>query len=119
MEKDFVVNVGETFGKNKKKLFVAIVIIVVLFFLLKGLNPFVIVGAGERGVVLNFGAVQSEVLSEGLHFRVPIMQKIVKMDIRIHKAQTDADSVSKDLQDTKSTIAVNYHLVPDKVNRIF
>lgn len=83
------------------------------------MNPFVIVGAGERGVVLNFGAVQPNVLSEGIHFRVPIMQKIVKLDIKIHKAQTDADSVSKDLQDTKSTIAVNYHLVPDKVNKIF
>jgi regulator of protease activity HflC (stomatin/prohibitin superfamily) len=47
------------------------------------------------------------------------MQKVVKLDIKIHKAQTDADSVSKDLQDTKSTIAVNYHLVPEKANRIY
>jgi regulator of protease activity HflC (stomatin/prohibitin superfamily) len=94
-------------------------IIVVGAIVLWMMNPFVIVGAGERGVVLNFGAVQPDVLSEGIHFRVPIMQRIVKLDIKIHKAQTDADSVSKDLQDTKSTIAVNYHLVPDKVNKIF
>jgi regulator of protease activity HflC (stomatin/prohibitin superfamily) len=119
MQKDFGVNIGEAFGKNMKKAVIAIVIIVILFLLLGGLNPFVVVGAGERGVVLNFGAVQGDVLGEGLHFRVPIMQKIVKLDIKIHKAQTDADSVSKDLQDTKSTIAVNYHLVPDKVNKIF
>jgi len=99
-----------------------------LYFLLAGLaaiiafyiiNPFVIVGAGERGVVLNFGAVQDNVLGEGLHFRVPIMQKILKIDVRIHKSQTDAESVSKDLQDTKSTIAVNYHVAPDKVNKIY
>jgi regulator of protease activity HflC (stomatin/prohibitin superfamily) len=94
-------------------------VIVIGAIVLWMMNPFVIVGAGERGVVLNFGAVQPNVLSEGIHFRVPIMQRIVKMDIKIHKAQTDADSVSKDLQDTKSTIAVNYHLVPDKVNKIF
>ncbi len=119
MEKDFGENIGDALGKSMKKPIIALVIIVVLFFLLRGLNPFVVVGAGERGVVLNFGAVQGEVLGEGLHIRVPIMQKIVKLDIKIHKAQTDADSVSKDLQDTKSTIAVNYHLVPDKVNRIF
>jgi regulator of protease activity HflC (stomatin/prohibitin superfamily) len=119
MQKDFGVNIGEAFGKNMKKAVIAIVIIVISFLLLGGLNPFVVVGAGERGVVLNFGAVQGDVLGEGLHFRVPIMQKIVKLDIKIHKAQTDADSVSKDLQDTKSTIAVNYHLVPDKVNKIF
>ena len=94
-------------------------IIVLSAIVLWMMNPFVIVGAGERGVVLNFGAVQPDVLSEGIHFRVPIMQRIVKLDIKIHKAQTDADSVSKDLQDTKSTIAVNYHLVPDRVNKIF
>ncbi len=83
------------------------------------INPFVIVGAGERGVVLNFGAVQDNVLGEGLHFRIPIMQKILKIDVRIHKSQTDAESVSKDLQDTKSTIAVNYHVAPEKVNKIY
>jgi regulator of protease activity HflC (stomatin/prohibitin superfamily) len=99
-----------------------------LYFILAGfgaliafyiINPFVIVGAGERGVVLNFGAVQDSVLGEGLHFRIPIMQKVLKIDVRIHKSQTDAESVSKDLQDTKSTIAVNYHVAPDKVNKIY
>jgi len=119
MEKDFGVNIGEAFRKNIKRAVITIAIIVVLFIFLGGLNPFVVVGAGERGVVLNFGAVQGDVLGEGLHLRVPIMQRIVKMDIKIHKAQTDADSVSKDLQDTKSTIAVNYHLLPDKVNKIY
>ncbi len=89
---------------------------IIAFYLI---NPFVIVGAGERGVVLNFGAVQDSVLGEGLHFRIPIMQKVLKIDVRIHKSQTDAESVSKDLQDTKSTIAVNYHVAPDKVNKIY
>ncbi len=41
------------------------------------------VGPGERGVVLNFGAVQSDVFSEGLHFRIPIVQRIIKLDVRV------------------------------------
>jgi regulator of protease activity HflC (stomatin/prohibitin superfamily) len=90
--------------------------LVILIVIVVMMNPFVIIGAGERGVVLNFGAVQDQVLGEGLHFRVPIMQRVVKVDIKIHKAQTDADSVSKDLQDTKSTVAVNYHILADKAN---
>lgn len=65
-------------------------------------------------MVLNFGAVQKEVLTEGLHFRIPIMQKILKIDVRIQKSQSDAASVSKDLQDTKSIIAVNYHVAKVK-----
>ncbi|MDA8125818.1 MAG: prohibitin family protein [Deltaproteobacteria bacterium] len=112
------VNVGSMKQKFSKVffVFVSIVGIIILYFVI---NPFVIVGAGERGVVLNFGAVQDSVLGEGLHLRIPIMQKIVKVDVRIHKSQTDAESVSKDLQDTKSTIAVNYHVVPEKANKVY
>jgi regulator of protease activity HflC (stomatin/prohibitin superfamily) len=82
-------------------------------------NPFVIINAGERGVLLNFGAVQPVVFGEGIHFRTPIMQRVEKVDVRINKSQTEAESVSKDLQDTKSTIAVNYHISPDKANWVF
>lgn len=99
------------------KKFVKIIILMIIGFLfLIIMNPFVIIGAGERGVVLNFGAVQPTVFNEGLHFRIPIVQKIVKVDVKVHKSQTDAESVSKDLQDTRSTIAVNYHIFPEKAN---
>ncbi len=47
------------------------------------------------------------------------MQKVVKIDVKVHKSQTDAESVSKDLQDTRSTIAVNYHILPEKANWIY
>jgi len=83
------------------------------------MNPFVIVGAGERGVVLNFGAVQPSVLNEGIHFRVPIMQKVVKIDVKVHKSETGAEAASKDLQDIRSTIAVNYHILADKANWVY
>lgn len=96
-----------------------IIILIGALFLFFIMNPFVIVGAGERGIVLNFGAVQPAVLGEGIHLRIPIMQRVIKMDVTIHKSQTDAESVSKDLQDTKSTIAVNYHILPEKANWVF
>ncbi|NTU42941.1 MAG: prohibitin family protein [Nitrospirales bacterium] len=91
----------------------------VAFLVFSVLNPFVIIGAGERGVLLNFGAVQPSVYSEGLHLRIPIMQKIIKVDVKVHKSQTGAESVSKDLQDVRSTIAVNYHILPEKANWIY
>lgn len=95
---------------------VALLVLLIGFFFL---NPFVIVGAGERGVVLNFGAVGKTVLDEGLHVRVPIMQRIIKTDVKVQKSQTDADAASKDLQDIHTTIAVNHHIVPDKANWIY
>jgi len=83
------------------------------------LHPWVQVGAGERGVVLNFGAVQENVLGEGLHFRIPIMQKVAIMDVKVQKAVTDAASASSDLQDVTSSVALNYHVVPDKANVVY
>jgi prohibitin 2 len=90
---------------------------ILVFFLF--LSPFVQVGAGERGVVLNFGAVQENVLGEGLHFRIPIMQKVAIMDVKVQKAVTDATSASADLQDVTSSVALNYHVVPDKANVVY
>lgn len=92
---------------------------IVALILVLVLNPFVIVGPGERGVVLNFGAVQPVVLGEGLHIRVPIMQSIVLMDVKVQKVQTEADAASKDLQDTHSIIALNYHVLPESANVVY
>jgi len=105
-----------TTGKKLGKIVGGIMVLLIVALLF---NPFVIIGAGERGVVLNFGAVQETVLDEGLHLRVPIMQKIVRMDVKVQKAQTGAESVSRDLQEAHSTIAVNYHVSPSKANWVY
>ncbi|MCK9227144.1 MAG: prohibitin family protein [Syntrophorhabdaceae bacterium] len=114
-----VVNIVKKTEFTFKKFVKWIVIIIFLVIIVVIVNPFVIVGPGERGIVLTFGGVQKTVLGEGLHFRVPIMQKIIKIDVRVHKSQTDAESVSKDLQDTHSTIAVNYHIIPEMANWVY
>src|SRR3990170_7972251 len=101
-------------GPLRSVLIIGAVLLVFLFF-----RPWVQVGAGERGVVLNFGAVQDTVLNEGLHFRVPIQQKVAIMDVKVQKAVTDAASASSDLQDVTSSIALNYHVVPDKANVVY
>ena len=103
---------------KRKGIFFGAIFFGLLFFLLF-LNPFVIVGAGERGVVTNFGEVQDYVLGEGLHLRIPIVQRIYKMSVRIQKVETKAAASTKDLQDTHSTIVLNYSIVPDKSNEIF
>ncbi|MBM4135518.1 MAG: prohibitin family protein [Nitrospira sp.] len=103
---------------KKGPLRIVIIIGAILVFFLF-LNPWVQVGAGQRGVVLNFGAVQDKVLNEGLHFRIPIMQKVALMDVKVQKAVTDAVSGSADLQDVTSSVALNYHIIPDKANVVY
>ncbi len=82
-------------------------------------KPWIQVGPGQRGIVMNFGAVQDRVLEEGLHLRVPIMQQIAMMDVKVQKAETDAAAASADLQDVSSRVALNYHIVPDKANIVY
>ena len=101
-------------GPLRLVLIIGAVLAVILFF-----RPWVQVGAGERGIVLNFGAVQYKVLDEGLHFRVPLMQEIIRVDVKVQKAETDAAAASADLQDVSSTVAINYHIIPDKANIVY
>jgi regulator of protease activity HflC (stomatin/prohibitin superfamily) len=106
----------DVFKKGPWKTLVFLFLIILVFGLFK---PWVQVGAGERGIVMNFGAVQDKVLNEGIHFRVPVMQEVVLMDIKIHKVVTDAASASSDLQDVALSVALNYHILPEKANLVY
>ena len=77
------------------------------------------IGAGERGVLLQFGAVKDKVFGEGLYFKIPFVQSVVKMDVKIQKDEIPASASSKDLQVVTSKIALNYHLDPKAVNKIW
>jgi regulator of protease activity HflC (stomatin/prohibitin superfamily) len=77
------------------------------------------IGAGERGVVLQFGAVQDKIFDEGLYFKIPLIQQVVIMDVQIRKDEVAASASSKDLQIVTSKIALNYHLDPAAVNKIW
>ncbi len=98
--------------------FTSIVIVVVGLFV--AYNSFEVVGAGERGVVFSkFGGVQPGVLGEGLRFKIPFVQTVVPMDVRIQKSETDASASSKDLQTVHSRIALNYHIAPDQASQVY
>ena len=94
-------------------------IIIGVFVLTFILSAFGTIGAGERGVLLQFGAVQDKVFDEGLYFKIPFIQKVVKMDVKIQKDEIPASASSKDLQVVTSRIALNYHLDPNAVNKIW
>lgn len=95
-------------------IFAGIALALVIF-----LHPWVQIGPGHRGVVLNFGAVQKIVLDEGLHFLVPVMQKVAVVNVQIQKATTETVAASSDLQDVSSTLALNYHVLPDMANVVY
>lgn len=93
-------------------------LIVGLIFLLLSTSV-VIVGAGYRGVVINFGQVQDTIYNEGLHWRIPVMTEIQPISVRIQKTDILAQVGSKDLQEVQLDVAINWHIDPTKVNTIY
>ena len=104
---------------NEKKIIKKVVIGLILLVVVVILNPFVLVGAGQRGVVMNFGAVQNIVMSEGLHLKIPVVQSVVKINVQTKKLEVKAMAYSKDIQTVESQIVLNYHLKSDLANKLW
>lgn len=95
-------------------------------------QTFVIIGPGQRGIILQFGKVSDRVMGEGLNFKLPIRDSIVKISVQTETVQFDnlqgkGDNLeksslfcaTKDLQDVQIAVIVNYHLDANKVNKTF
>ncbi|MBX7149125.1 prohibitin family protein [bacterium] len=104
--------------EGAKKTVTTIIFAIIILIAIFSFSPFSLVGPGERGVVVRLGAVQDKVLGEGLHFKVPMMEKIEIIDVKTQKVEVDAPSFSKDLQNVDTRIALNYHLDPATVQRL-
>jgi prohibitin 2 len=106
-----------SFGSGRKRLWIVVIIFAVIISIVN--SPLGTIGAGERGVQLRFGAVTGHVFDEGLYIRIPFIERVQKMDVKIQKDEVPASAASKDLQIVTSKIALNYHLDPASVNRIW
>ncbi|MBW4576469.1 MAG: prohibitin family protein [Aphanothece sp. CMT-3BRIN-NPC111] len=95
------------------KLILFLLLLTILF------TPIVIVNAGERGVIMQFGKVQEKVLGEGIHFIIPIVNTVQNLSVRVQKQEISAEASSKDLQDVFTDVALNWHIIPEEANAIF
>ncbi len=75
-------------------------------------GSFYTVTSGERGLVLRFGQVQ-EVVTDGLHFKLPMIESVRIVDVRTQKAASPANAGTRDLQSVTTEVSVNYHLDGD------
>lgn len=111
-----IINSGSKFNIPQKAIIIAISAIVALIVLF---NSITIIDAGHTGVINTLGRVSENVMQEGLHFKIPFVQKIVKMDNRIVKLEVETEAFSKDLQTVETKLAINYRVSKDKSYAIY
>ena len=101
---------------EKKSIGVFVSVLIVLSILS---SSFVIIGPGERGILVTLGKVEDRVLGEGLSFKKPFIQEVAKMDVKTHKKEVLESAASRDLQMVQVVVAVNYNLDPMSVNKLY
>ena len=100
----------------KKAIVSAFVLILVIIL---ASQIFATVPVGYTGILLHMGKVQDSALSEGLHFKMPFIQKIIPVDNRVKKLELSTEAFSKDIQTVSATLAVNYRLQTEKTFSIY
>jgi len=105
------------FANSPKLMALGVLGVIVLLILF---NAFQVVGPGERGIIFSqISGVRAVTLGEGLHFKIPFIDTIFTMDVRVQKVQSNASAASKDLQNISSVIAVNFHIDPSRAQKVF
>ena len=94
--------------KNLKKIIIPVLVAAAV--LIVGASSLHAVPAGHSGVVTRFGAVDQQVLSEGLHVVLPFVTRVVDINNQVMKAEVTSNSASQDLQTVNSTVALNYRI---------
>ena len=93
--------------------------IVFLLIILCLLGSFRTVKSGEVGIKTRFGKVVDTKLNEGINFKLPVIEKIVKMNVKVQKAEINTSGASKDLQDVQMQLAVNYRVNYEKAISLY
>ncbi len=89
-------------------------ILLILFF-----GTFFTIPAGYCGILTTFGAASPSVLAPGLHFKMPLIQGVVKMNVQVQKNQLTEHAASLDLQDVETTVATNWNINDSDASWIF
>lgn len=106
----------ENFISGKKVLIISIILIVLITFI----SSITTIPTGYVGVKTRFGQVQETVINEGLNFKLPFIEKIIRIDCKTQKCEYIMESSSKDLQKISNIkIAVNYNVNKEKANELY
>jgi prohibitin 1 len=94
----------------------AIVLVLAFAFFATGCS---VVGPGQRGIRISLGKVNETPLAPGAYLWIPMVYGLQKMNVQIQKADIESSAASKDMQDVRAKVAVNWSLAPENVVRTY
>lgn len=102
--------------KNK---IIEILLFVIVIALIIAMNSVTTIPTGFVGVKTRFGKVQDDVIQEGLNIKTPFVEKIVKIDCKTKKIETESGGSTKDLQTVTIKVAINYNVNKQTANKLY
>ena len=102
--------------ENKKIIIVSSIVLVVVILLASSITT---IKSGEVGIRVRFGKVVNSKTNEGINFKIPFIEKIDKMNVKVQKIEVQANSSSKDLQVLDEIVAINYQINSDKARSLY
>ena len=104
-------------NKNANRIAIGATSIIVVFVLL--LSSVTTINTGEVGIRVRFGKVVNSSTNEGVNFKIPFIERIEKMNIKVQKTELDVSSASSDLQDVNMSLAVNYRVNAEDAKNLY
>ena len=112
-------NKNEYSFNTKKVIKISVIAIVAIFALITLFSSFTTIKSGEIGLKSRFGQIVSQTTQEGIQFKIPYIEKVTKVNMKVQKADITSSSATKDLQDVSISFAINYQLQADKVMDLY
>lgn len=110
---------GDTGGKMEKfdmgKLAVPVVLVLAVML---AFSSFFIISPGEVAIKTRLGSIVDS-YSEGIHFKLPLVESITKFSIQIQRADIKTQAFSKDLQTMTSHLAINHRIQKETAVSIY
>lgn len=113
------IEAGQSGGNMEKdligKLMVPVVVVAAAIVLL---SSFFVISPGEVAIKTRMGSIVDS-YSEGLHFKLPIIESVTKFSIQIQRADIRTQAFSKDLQTMTSHLVINHRIQKETAVSIY
>ena len=105
--------------KRNDTLKIGIIVAIVIIAMGTLFASFKTIKSGEVGLKVRFGKIVNSKLNEGLNLKVPFIETIVSVNIKVQKSELAVEGSTKDMQTVNTTVAVNYRVDSEKADNLY